>query len=158
MTATTFSGPQGGNLQVYHGTGGGASKIVEVTGTGVTMTSGKKLHLSGYSEQVHDMGTLSAGSHALDVSTYSTFVATINGTTGITFTLTGQNPARTYSGVLVLKFTGTGTRSITFSFAPKWAGGSAPTWTATAATDIVSFFTPDNATNTYFNVLGLGYA
>ena len=158
MTATTFSGPQGGNLQVYHGTGGGASKIVEVTGTGVTMTSGKKLHLSGYSEQVHDMGTLSAGSHALDVSTYSTFVASINGTTGITFTLTGQNPARTYSGVLVLKFTGTGTRSITFSFAPKWSGGSAPTWTATAATDIVSFFTPDNATNTYFNVLGLGYA
>ena len=57
-----------------------------------------------------------------------------------------------------MKFTGTGTRSITFSFAPKWSGGSAPTWTATAATDIVSFFTPDNATNTYFNVLGLGYA
>ena len=157
VTAVKFSGPTSGGLQVTHGTG--AVGILTVTGIGVSMAPGKRADLSGYSEAFHDLGSLSAGTHALDISQYSTFKATIDGTTAVTFSLTGPTAARTFSGVLILYFTGTGTRSVSFNFAPKWAGGSAPTWSATnAKTDIVSFFTPDNATNTYMNVLGLGFA
>jgi len=59
---------------------------------------------------------------------------------------------------LILRFSGTGPRNVDIANAPKYIGGTAPTYSTTAATDIISFFTPDAGTNTYISVVGQGFA
>lgn len=133
------------------------SNIFNVTGTGVTMTSGKRLDVSSYSENVNFLGSVS-GTTALDVGTYSVFVADISGSTSVTFTLTGAVSGRLSSATLILRFSGSATRSVSLAFNPKYVGGSGPTYSATAVTDIISFFTADAGTTTYVSVVGQGFA
>ena len=85
------------------------------------------------------------------------FTCTIAGTNAVTFTVTNSVASKMCSGIVIVTWTGTGTRSITMTNG-KWQGGSPPTWSATATTDIFSFFTPDNGTNVYVSTLGVGYA
>ena len=110
----------------------------------------------GYTETVSALGTIT-GSNNLDVSTASVFTCTIAGTNAVTFTVTESVASKMCSGIVIVTWTGTGTRSITMTNG-KWQGGSPPTWSATATTDIFSFFTPDNGTNVYVSTLGVGYA
>jgi hypothetical protein len=133
------------------------SNIFNVTGTGVTMTSGKRLDVSSYSENVNFLGSVS-GSTALDVGTYSVFVADISGTTSVTFTLSGAVSGRLSSATLILRFSGSASRSVSLAFNPKYVGGSGPTYSTTAVTDIISFFTADAGTTTYVSVVGQGFA
>jgi hypothetical protein len=134
------------------------SNIFNVTGTGVTMTSGKRLDISSYSENVNFLGSVS-GSTALDVGTYSVFVADISGTTSVTFTLTGAASGRLSTATLILRFSGSASRSVSLAFNPKYVGGGGgPTYSTTAVTDIISFFTADAGTTTYVSVVGQGFA
>ena len=133
------------------------SNIFNVTGTGVTMTSGKRLDVSSYSENVNFLGSVS-GSTALDVGTYTVFVADISGTTSVTFTLSGTVSGRLSSATLILRFSGSGSRNISLAFNPKYVGGAGPTYSATAVTDIISFFTADAGTTTFISVVGQGFA
>ncbi len=110
----------------------------------------------GYTETVSALGTIS-GSNDLDVSIASVFTCTIAGTNAVTFTVTESVASKMCSGIVIVTWTGTGTRSITMTNG-KWQGGSPPTWSTTATTDIFSFFTPDNGTNVYVSTLGVGYA
>ena len=109
-----------------------------------------------YTESVTALGTIT-GSNNLDVSAGSVFTCTIAGTNAVTFTVTNSVASKMCSGIVIVTWTGTGTRSITMTNG-KWQGGSPPTWSATATTDIFSFFTPDNGTNVYVSTLGVGYA
>ena len=133
------------------------SNIFNVTGTGVTMTSGKRLDVSSYSENVNFLGSVS-GSTALDVGTYSVFVADISGSTSVTFTLSGAVSGRLSSATLILRFSGSVSRSVSLAFNPKYVGGAGPTYSTTAVTDIISFFTADAGTTTYVSVVGQGFA
>ena len=111
---------------------------------------------AGYTESVTALGAIT-GSNNLDVSAGSVFTCTIAGTNAVTFTVTNSVASKMCSGIVIVTWTGTGTRSITMTNG-KWQGGAAPTWSATATTDIFSFFTPDNGTNVYVSTLGVGYA
>ena len=111
---------------------------------------------AGDTESVTALGTIT-GSNNLDVSAGSVFTCTIAGTNAVTFTVTNSVASKMCSGIVIVTWTGTGTRSITMTNG-KWQGGAAPTWSATATTDIFSFFTPDNGTNVYVSTLGVGYA
>ena len=134
------------------------SNIFNVTGTGVTMTSGKRLDISSYSENVNFLGSVS-GSTALDIGTYSVFVADISGSTSVTFTLTGAASGRLSTATLILRFSGSASRSVSLAFNPKYVGGGGgPTYSTTAVTDIISFFTADAGTTTYVSVVGQGFA
>jgi len=138
------------------------SNIFNVTGTGVTMTSGKRLDISSFTETVQTLGSSGSaisGSNALDIGTYSTFIAYV-GTSAVTFTLTGGVNGRLSSWTLILIYTNSGTRSITFSFGTlRYPGGSSSiTLSNTQVHDVLSFFTADNATNTYASIIGLGFA
>jgi len=133
------------------------SNIFNVTGTGVAMNSGKRFDVSSYSESVNFLGSVS-GSTALDVGTYSVFVADISGTTSVTFTLSGAVSGRLSSATLILRFSGSGSRSVSLAFNPKYVGGAGPTYSTTAVTDIISFFTADAGTTTYISVVGQGFA
>ena len=133
------------------------SNIFNVTGTGVTMTSGKRLDVSSYSENVNFLGSVS-GSTALDVGTYTVFVADISGTTSVTFTLTGAVSGRLSTATLILRFSGSGSRNVSLAINPKYVGGAGPTYSATAVTDIISFFTADAGTTTFISVVGQGFA
>jgi len=131
--------------------------IFNVTGAGVTMVAGKRFDVSSYSENVNFLGSVS-GLTYLDVGTYSVFVADISGTTSVTFQLQNTVSGRLSSGTLILRFSGTGARSVTLAMVPKYIGGTAPTYSTTAVTDIISFFTPDVTTATYISVVGQGFA
>ena len=132
-----------------------ASHGFRATAGGLNVVAGVSTFV-GYTETVSALGTIT-GSNNLDVSTASVFTCTIAGTNAITFTVTNSVASKMCSGIVIVTWTGTGTRSITMTNG-KWQGGAAPTWSATATTDIFSFFTPDNGTNVYVSTLGVGYA
>jgi len=131
--------------------------IFNVTGIGVSMVAGERLDVSSYSENVNFLGSVS-GTTALDVGTYSVFVADISGSTSVTFTLSGAVSGRLSSATLILRFSGSASRSVSLAFNPKYVGGSGPTYSTTAVTDIISFFTADAGTTTYVSVVGQGFA
>lgn len=140
-------------ISAYHN----GSNIFNVVGSGVTMVAGKRFDVSSYSENVNFLGSVS-GTTYLDVGTYSVFVADISGTTSVTFQLQNTVSGRLSSGTLILRFSGTGTRNVTLAMNPKYVAGSGPTYSTTAVTDIISFFTPDGAATTYISVVGQGFA
>jgi hypothetical protein len=139
----------------------GGQNIFNITGTGVTMVAGKRLDVSSYSETVQTLGSSGSpisGTNALDIGIYSTFIAYV-GTSAVTFTLTGAVSGRLSSWTLILIYTNSGTRSVSFSFGTlRYPGGSSSVVLSnTQVHDILSFFTADNATNTYGTVVGLGF-
>jgi len=139
-----------------------SATINTVSSTGVAMSSGKRLDISSFTETVQTLGSSGSaisGSNALDIGTYSTFIAYV-GTSAVTFTLTGGVNGRLSSWTLILIYTNSGTRSITFSFGTlRYPGGSSSITLSNAQVhDVLSFFTADNATNTYASIIGLGFA
>lgn len=137
----------------------GGQNVFNVTGTGVSMVDGQRFDVSSYSENVQLLGSVS-GTVNLGIGTYSVFVADISGTTSVTFQY--QSGAlvnnRVFSGTLILRFSGTGSRSVSLTpLNPKYIAGVGPTYSTTAVTDIISFFTPDNGATTYVTVVGQGF-
>lgn len=137
----------------------GGQNIFNVTGAGVSMVAGERFDVSSYSENVQYLGSVS-GTTNLDIGTYSVFIADISGTTSVSFQYQSGTliNGRLFSGTLILRFSGTGTRNVSLSsLNPKYIGGTGPTYSTTAVTDIVSFFTADNGAATYVNVVGQGF-
>ena len=138
----------------------GGENIFNVTGAGVSMVAGERFDVSSYSENVAQLGSVS-GTTNLGIGTHSVFIADISGTTSVSFQYEPNSMinGRLFSGTLILRFSGTGTRNVSLtSLNPKYIGGSGPTYSTTAVTDIISFFTPDNGATTYVTVVGQGFA
>lgn len=83
-----------------------------------------------------------SGSTTIDLATGSYFTATITATTVITLQSTGTNTGLRGA---ILKLTNPGVGTLTFSPAVKWAGGTAPTFTASGV-DFVNIFSDDGVT------------
>lgn len=138
----------------------GGVNIHNSTGVGFSMVAGKRFDVSSYSENVLNLGSVS-GNTNLDIGTHSVFIADISGSTQVNFQYQPNSMVngRLFSGTLILRFSGTGTRDVLLtSLNPKYIGGNGPTYSTTAVTDIISFFTPDNGATTYISVVGQGFA
>ena len=79
------------------------------------------------------------GTASIDLATGSYFTATVTGTTVITLSSTGANGG--IRGALI-KLTNPGVGTLSFSPAVKWAGGTAPAFTA-AGVDFLNIFSDD---------------
>lgn len=104
--------------------------------TGGTLTG--VLNMETYTLARVDMG---AGT-AIDQAEGNYFTKTISGST--TFTITNV-PSGTVSSGFVLELTNGGSSTVTFPASVKWAGGTAPTLTASGV-DVLVFITDDNGT------------
>ena len=179
ITATSFSG-NGANLtgidatRIVNGnsnitvngdntitTTANSATINTVSSTGIAMSSGKRFDLSSFTETVNTLGSAGSpisGSNTLDVGTYSTFIAYVS-TSSVTFSLTGVTAGKLVSWTIILIYTNSGSRTINFSFGTlRYPGGaSSVTLSNTAVHDVLSFFTADNASNTYASIIGLGF-
>ena len=100
--------------------------------------------LTGYTETVVAIGTVGA-SHTFTISTGTVQTATLTASTPCTFTM----PTATAGTSFILKLTQAATGMTTATFTSvKFAGGTAPTITATAsAVDLISFIA--DGTNWY---------
>ena len=120
------------------------------TATTITMNSDNTVsaELKDYSEKVYTNAT-ATGAVSINVDNCPVQDITLTGNVVFTFT----NPVATGATsnlTLILTQDGTGTRTITWPGSVKWAGGSAPTLTTTAAVvSICTFFTPDGGTTWY---------
>lgn len=82
------------------------------------------------------------GAQTIDLATGSYFTGTVTGVTTITLSSTGSNGG--IRGALI-KLTNPGAFAITFSPTVKWAGGTAPTFTA-AGVDFLNILSDDGIT------------
>jgi hypothetical protein len=126
----------------------GSALPVASGGTGVTSSTGTTAvvlstsptiitsTLTGYTETVVSIGTVGA-SHTFTITTGTVQTATLTASTPCTFTM----PTATAGTSFILRLTQAATGMTTATFTGvKWAGGTAPTITATAsAVDIISF-------------------
>lgn len=126
----------------------GSALPVASGGTGVTSSTGSTAvvlstsptiitsTLTGYTETVVAIGTVGA-SHTFTITTGTVQTATLTASTPCTFTM----PTATAGTSFILRLTQASTGMTTATFTGvKWAGGTAPTITATAsAVDIISF-------------------
>lgn len=126
----------------------GSALPVASGGTGVTSSTGSTAvvlstsptiitsTLTGYTESVVAIGTVGA-SHTFTITTGTVQTATLTASTPCTFTM----PTATAGTSFILRLTQAATGMTTATFTGvQWAGGTAPTITATAsAVDIISF-------------------
>ena len=126
-----------GGTGVTTSTGSGAN----VLGTSPTIVTST---ITGYTETVVAIGTVGA-SHTFVITTGTVQTATLTASTPCTFTM----PTATAGKSFILKLTQAATGMTTATFTGvKFAGGTAPTITATAsAVDIISFIA--DGTNWY---------
>ena len=126
-----------GGTGVTTSTGSGAN----VLGTSPTIVTST---ITGYTETVVAIGTVGA-SHTFTISTGTVQTATLTASTPCTFTM----PTATAGTSFILKLTQAATGMTTATFTSvKFAGGTAPTITATAsAVDLISFIA--DGTNWY---------
>jgi hypothetical protein len=126
----------------------GSALPVASGGTGVTSSTGTVAvvlstsptivtsTLTGYTETVVAIGTVGA-SHTFTITTGTVQTATLTASTPCTFTMPTATAGTSF--ILVLTQAATGMTTATFT-GVKFAGGTAPTITATAsAVDIISF-------------------
>lgn len=147
---------------------GAAGKVLFGDGTwkgiqgtmGGTLTGGgnvvQQIQLKNYTETAPSLGN-SGTSTQLSFANGSYQTVTLNGNCSFTFTAL---PASGQGATIILKVVqdGTGGRTATFP-GVKWAGGAAPTVTATAgAISILSFSVFGDGSTIYGNVAGLGFA
>jgi hypothetical protein len=91
---------------------------------------------AGYTENVVAIGTVGA-SHTFTITSGTVQTATLTASTPCTFTMPTATAGKSF--ILVLTQASSGMTTATFT-GVKWAGGTAPTITATAsAVDIISF-------------------
>lgn len=105
---------------------------------------------------VHAVGN-SGSSLTIDASATG-YVKTITLNANCTFTLSGATSGRATSLELVLTQDGTGSRTVTWPAAVKWAGGAPTLSTAAAAVDRIVLVTYNAGTTWYADLVGKGYA
>lgn len=102
-----------------------------------------------YHRQDPSTVSISAGTASYDVSLFNSFKTTLNANI-TTFTVTGWTASKAQTVVIKLTQDGTGSRTVAFPAGWKWAGGSAPTMTATAnKTDIVTLYSDDGGSTIF---------
>lgn len=136
-------------------------------GQDMTYTAGKNANLfdnnliraslKDYAEKVNALGSIT-GSATVDVTLGNVVTATLTGST--TLSLSNPSPtANACSVTLILTQGGTGSYTITWPGAVKWAGGTAPTLTTTVGgVDIIMLVTVDAGTTWYGFTGGLAFA
>ena len=164
-TVTGFT-PASGSLTL---SGADALTLTTAAATNVTLPTTGTLLANTIEDTTPELGgELDAGAHTIGFTQQSTTgdgTTTINWTLGnkFKFTFGAQNDTFTFTAptnpcniLLMLIQDGTGSRLATWPGTVKWAGGTAPTLTTTAAgIDICSFYW--NGTN-YFGVASLAFA
>jgi len=106
--------------------------------------------LRNYTEGVSALGNTGTAA-TINLANGNVFTATLTGNCTFTFTTGVTSGAASFT--LILTNDGTAGRSIIWPPAVKWPNNSTPVRTTTAnATDIWSFFTPDNGTTWYGNI------
>jgi hypothetical protein len=105
---------------------------------------------------VHAVGNSGA---ALTIDASATgYVKTITLNANCTFTLSGATSGRATSLELVLTQDGTGSRTVTWPAAVKWAGGAPTLSTAAGSVDRIVLVTYNAGTTWYADLVGKGYA
>ena len=109
-----------------------------------------KSELKNYTETVYAQGNTGITT-TLNLVNGNVFTATLTGNCTFTFTTGVTSGAASFT--LILANDATAGRSITWPVSVKWPNNTIPVRTTTAnATDIWSFFTPNNGTTWYGNV------
>ncbi len=116
---------------------------ITLTGTAIALVGGTQVRQATY-----DVTTVAASN--VDCSLGNFFKRTVTG--NMTWTASNVPSGRFYSFILQLTNAGTGT--MTWFTGTKWAGGTAPTLTASGV-DILGFYTEDGGTNWRGVVLAL---
>ena len=126
--------------------------IVTANSSGIDLngTVLNKSELKNYTETVYAQGNTGT-STTLNLVNGNVFTATLTGNCTFTFTTGVTSGAASFT--LILANDATAGRSITWPVSVKWPNNTIPVRTTTAnATDIWSFFTPNNGTTWYGNV------
>ena len=131
--------------------------LTRYTGAAWTTVLSDNLGLLKYDEAV---STIAAAGATETIDLNNGLVHDITLDENVTFTF--SNPVatgRASSFTLILRQDGAGTNTATWPGSVKWAGGSAPTITATAsAVDVLTFMTVDGGTTWYGFVAGQAMA
>jgi len=95
-------------------------------------------------EEEVDTTASSGASLALNLSSGSVFIVTLDDNCTLSFT---SVPSTAFGFTVELRQDGTGSRTVSWPAAVTWAGGTAPTLsTGASAVDVVTLFTPDGGT------------
>ena len=143
VTATSFFG-NGSGL-----TGVGIGSTGSINTTGIVTATSFNGNLN-YTEKVSNLGSTGV-STTINLADGNVFTATLTGNCTFTFNTGVATGAASFT--LILTNDGTAGRSIVWPASVKWPNNVTPVRTTTAnATDIWSFFTPNNGTTWYGNI------
>jgi hypothetical protein len=134
-------------------TTGDDSSVLELQTDGVTSVAIDGSQIATFSKGVRETKVAVAASN-IDLSTGTYFTKTISGST--TFTVSNVASSGTVSS-FVLELTNGGSDTVAYFSGVTWAGGTAPTLTASGV-DVLAFFTSDGGTTWRGFVLGLDMA
>lgn len=135
-----------------------ARLAVGTNGSVLTAASGQTTGLSwAPGTQVHAVGN-SGTALTLDASSTSGYIKTVTLTGNCTFTLTGATSGLAATLELVLTQDATGSRTVTWPAAVKWAGGAPTLTTTAAATDRIVLTSYNGGTTWYGDLVGKAYA
>ena len=106
--------------------------------------------LEDYSESVNAIGSIGGGTQDIDLESGNVVTGTVD-TSETTFTF--SNPPGSGSGSFTLILTNGGSQTINWPASVDWAGGTAPSLTASGV-DVLVFFTTDAGTTWFGFVSG----
>ena len=114
--------------------------------SGGTMTGTVKMKVLRYS--LSDKGSALSGAVTLDLSNADFFK--LNQSGGGNITISFSNPPATGTvAFFTVEITGSGTLTVSWPAAVKWAGGSAPNQSDNSNVDVYTFYTTDGGTTYY---------
>lgn len=149
VTATSFFGNGSGLTGVGIGSTGSINTSGIVTATSFNGNLNNTV-IGNYTEKVSNLGSTGV-STTINLADGNVFTATLTGNCTFTFNTGVATGAASFT--LILTNDGTAGRSIVWPASVKWPNNVTPVRTTTAnATDIWSFFTPNNGTTWYGNI------
>jgi len=115
--------------------------------------------LKNYTETIHNLGALSAGTTNINMANGTVFTATLPTSGTVTFTFTTGGVSGAASFLLILTNAGSGSATLAWPASVKYTGGTVPDRTTIVSrTDIWSFNTLDNGSNWYGNIALFNFA
>lgn len=149
VTAISFFGNGSGLTGVGIGSTGSINTSGIVTATSFNGNLNNSV-IANYTEKVSNLGNTGV-STTINLVDGNVFTATLTGNCTFTFNTGVATGAASFT--LILTNDGTAGRSIVWPASVKWPNNVTPVRTTTAnATDIWSFFTPNNGTTWYGNI------
>lgn len=142
----------GSSNLTFNGTSLVVASAITLNSSGIDLASTTldRAALKNYVEVNSNLGNTGT-SATINLANGNVFLATLTG--NCTFTFTTGVTSGTASFTLILTNDGTAGRSITWPASVKWPNNTIPPRTTTAnATDVWSFFTPNNGSTWYGNI------